>query len=211
MSIFNKYEDEYEPGTIDGVGIEELCQDFNIHLQGPRVYILAWKMDAVMRFRFTRAEFLRGFSALGVDTVQTMSFRLMVASQELRASSTSFKEFYKWCFNFALDTEAGERSLPLDQAVSLWRTVFAVYTTPPALLQPWLTFLMEQPSEYPIIARDTWSYFLKFVVAIGDDSNKHNDNDAWPNVIDDFVEHLRYRQSKTIGSNSQSKVEPMIC
>jgi len=212
MSIFNKYQDVNEPDMMFAPGIKALCHDLNIHPENPRMLILAWKMDATVMCRFTRAEFLRGLSAMGVDTVPAMSCRLVVAAQEVRATFTSFTELYKWSFNFALDKEARQRCLPLDMAVAIWRIVFAVHTaTPPPLLEPWLAFLEQRPMSFPI-TRDQWSYFLKFLFVIGDDLNKYSEDDAWPNVIDDFVEHLKYRQSQTVGSNTQRKEdESMFC
>jgi len=211
MSIFNKYRDVNEPDMMFVPGIEAFCHDLNIHPEDSRMLILAWKMDATVMCRFTRTEFLLGFSALGVDTVPAMSYRLIVAAQEVRASSTSFAELYKWSFNFALDKETRQRCLPLDMAVALWRIVFAVHVdAPPALLELWLTFLVKHLRPYPI-ARDTWVYFLYFIVTIGGDLSTYSGDDAWPCLIDDFVEHLRYRQSQTVGSNTQKVKDSMFC
>ena len=37
----------------------------------------------------------------------------------------AFKNMYKWSYRFALDLETGQRTLPLDMAMSMWQLVFS--------------------------------------------------------------------------------------
>jgi DCN1-like protein 3 len=38
------------------------------------------------------------------------------------------------------------------------------------------------------IPRDTWNMFLNFVWSVGTDLTLYDDTEAWPSLLDDFVE-----------------------
>jgi Cullin binding len=38
------------------------------------------------------------------------------------------------------------------------------------------------------IPRDTWNMFLNFVTSVGTDLSLYDDTEAWPSLLDDFVE-----------------------
>jgi DCN1-like protein 3 len=72
-------------------------------------------------------------------------------------------------------------------AIILWRVVFSLRE--PALLSRWLAFLSQEPPATHGITRDTWDVFLNFLDTVGHDLTLYNDLEAWPTLIDDFVEH----------------------
>lgn len=71
-------------------------------------------------------------------------------------------------------------------AISLWRLVFTVHT--PVLLDRWLDFLAHNATVNSIL-KDTWMMFLNFVETC--DIYTYNDEEAWPSLLDDFVENER--------------------
>lgn len=65
--------------------------------------------------------------------------------------SDIFSDVYRYTFRFALDVECGQRSLPVDVAVSLWRLVFTHRLVP--LLDLWIEFLEQTPPPVRAIPR----------------------------------------------------------
>lgn len=103
---------------------------------------------------------------------------------------------YRFTFRFGLDNAVGQRILPVDTAIVLWRLVFNVRE--PALLQRWLNFL-ESQNTIRGIPKDTWNMFLNFAESVfnGDLSN-YDDTEAWPSVFDDFVEYENDQANQNI-------------
>lgn len=69
----------------------------------------------------------------------------------MEQSDDAFGDVYRYAFRFALDVEYGQRSLPVDVAVSLWRLVFT--HRPSQLLDRWIEFLEQVPSPVRAIPR----------------------------------------------------------
>lgn len=95
-----------------------------------------------------------------------------------------------------MDNAAGQRILPVDTAIVLWKLIFNVRE--PAILQRWLNFLESQDSIRGI-PKDTWNMFLNFAESVqnGDLSN-YDDTEAWPSVFDDFVEYENDQANQNI-------------
>ena len=79
----------------------------------------------------------RGCRALRADTLRTLKIRLPEAVAEVRADSAAFKDLYRFTFRFGL--EGGQKTLPVEMAVSLWLLVFS--NNEPPLLSRWIRFL----------------------------------------------------------------------
>lgn len=62
-----------------------------------------------------------------------------------------FSDVYRFAFRFALDVECGQRSLPVEVAVSLWKLLFTHKTVP--LLERWIEFLEQSPRPVRAIPR----------------------------------------------------------
>lgn len=68
-----------------------------------------------------------------------------------------FKDLYRFAFRFGLDTELGQRILPVEMATSLWRVVFS--QREPPMLDRWVSFLEAHP-QIRGIPRDTWNMVI---------------------------------------------------
>lgn len=110
---------------------------------------------------------------------------------------------YRFTFKFGLDNAEGQRILPVDTAIVLWKLVFNVRE--PAILQRWLNFL-ESQDNIRGIPKDTWNMFLNFAESVfsGDLSN-YDDTEAWPSVFDDFVEYENDQANQNISDKGIGK------
>lgn len=165
-----------------------------------KVLILAWKLGAEQMCRFTRTEFISGLKLMRVDSIKNIQNRLPELVNEVEQNPEQFKSLYRFTFKFGLDSAAGQRILPTDMAILLWKLVFTVREPP--ILARWLCFL-ETHQMIRGIPRDTWNMFLNFSEAVGDDLSSYDDTEAWPSLFDDFVEYENDQANQNISKEKE--------
>lgn len=183
MNLYNRYVD-CELGFISAEGIERLCNDLNISPEDFRILVLAYCLGAEVMCRFTEDEFVNGCKKLNITDVASMKASIPTLVKSVAGSG--FPPFYRWTYKFALEPDSGQRSIPIDLAISLWKLVFT--NNVPIHLNRWLIFL-ERNSSVRSISKDTWDMFLVFVDQIKGDLTTYDDTEAWPSLLDEFVEH----------------------
>lgn len=192
-ALFDQYKDSKDDAILSE-GIERLCQDLEVKPEEFKVLVLAWKFGAETMCKFTRQEFVSGCKAIKADSIKAMQNRFPELLQEVQ-DPEKFKELYRFTFKFGLDSEVGQRILPSDMAIGLWKLVFS--QREPSILDRWLDFL-EKHSNVRGIPRDTWNMFLNFCEAVGDDLSSYDDTEAWPSLFDDFVENENDQTNQNI-------------
>ncbi|KAM3860145.1 DCN1-like protein 3 [Diretmus argenteus] len=190
--LFSCYKDEQEDAILEE-GMERFCDDLCVDPAEFRVLVLAWKFQAATMCKFTRKEFVEGCRAIQADSLEGICSRFPCMQLEAQGEE-SFKDLYRFTFQFGLDAEEGQRSLQRDIAIALWRLVFTQDT--PAILEQWLDFLAENPSGVRGISRDTWNMFFNFTEAIRPDLSNYSEDEAWPSLFDTFVEWEMERRKK---------------
>lgn len=182
MNLYNRYVDP-QLGMIGAEGTEQLCNDLELDPEDFRILVLAYSLGAQLMCRFTEDEFVKGCEKHGIRDIMTMKSSIPNMLNSVQGSA--FAAFYRWTYKFALDIEHGQRTLPTDMALSLWKLVF--YQNSPPILFRWLTFI-ETHTSVKGISKDTWDMFLIFVEQIGENLDLYDDTEAWPSLLDDFVE-----------------------
>ncbi|XP_051970706.1 DCN1-like protein 3 [Xyrauchen texanus] len=182
--MFLCYKDEHEDAILEE-GMERFCNDLCVDPAEFKVLVLAWKFQAATMCKFTRREFVDGCKAIQADSIPGICSRFSVLLEESRGEE-SFKDLYRFTFQFGLDAEEGQRSLQRSIAIALWRLVFTLDTPP--VLERWLDFLSENPCAVRGISRDTWNMFLNFTQSVGQDLSNYSEEEAWPSLFDSFVE-----------------------
>lgn len=200
-ALFDQYKDQNEDSILAD-GIERLCDDLQVNPDEFRVLVLAWKLNAEQMCRFTRVEFVHGCKNMRVDSLKSIQQRLPELVKEIESNTELFKDLYRFTFRFGLDVVTGQRILPADMAICLWRLVF--YVREPPILQKWLHFLEKHPHVRGI-PRDTWNMFLNFAEAVGDDLSSYDDTEAWPSLFDDFVEYENDQMNQNISKENNKE------
>lgn len=133
---------------------------------------------------FTKEEFTRGMSALRCDSAEKLSSKIPILRQELN-EPVKFKEIYNFVYGFS--KELGLRSLPLENAVQLWRLLFSQRFP---IIEQWIGFLETREKKYDI-SKDTWEMLLDFLeIYERSGLSGYDPSGAWPVLIDEFVEDL---------------------
>lgn len=198
MQLFNFYKDPNEDAIL-AEGIEKFCNDLQIAPDDFRILVLAWKLDAEQMCKFTRQEFTQGLKSMNADSIKSIQHKLPELVQEVERNPEYFKSLYRFTFRFGLDVANGQRILPSDMAVLLWKLVFTICEPP--ILQKWLEYSEKHPNVRGI-PKDTWYMFLNFSETVGSDLSGYDDTEAWPSLFDDFVEYENDQTNQNI-----SKIE----
>ncbi|OAE26540.1 hypothetical protein AXG93_3817s1020 [Marchantia polymorpha subsp. ruderalis] len=98
------------------------------------------------------------------------------------ANLYTFKEFYTFSFQYCL-TEPRQKTLDLETACQMLELVLG----PRPHLSNFVQFLQEQ-TEYKAMNLDQWNAFLRFCDEIKPDLSNYDENQAWPLLLDNFVE-----------------------
>ncbi|CAB3998148.1 DCN1 3 [Paramuricea clavata] len=189
-AMFQKYTDESEDAILVN-GMEWFCQDLGVNPAEFVVLVLAWKFNASKMCRFTKQEFVEGCKLLKVDNVNAIKHKMADIEKEVRKNTEDFRELYKFTFGFGLDVDEGQRSLPVNMAIPLWKLVFG--DNGPVYMDRWYEYIEERGVK--VIPRDTWNMFLHMAESIKPDFSNYDECEAWPSLFDDFVEAQRHKTS----------------
>lgn len=149
-----------------------------------------------------------GCKAIQADSIPGICSRFAVLLEESRGEE-SFKDLYRFTFQFGLDAEQGQRSLQRSIAIALWRLVFTLDSPP--VLERWLDFLSDNPCAVRGISRDTWNMFLNFTQSIGQDLSNYSEDEAWPSLFDSFVEWETERRRRERAHEGSETDPPADC
>ena len=195
--LFDQYKDSLEDAIL-AEGIENLCNDLQLNPDDFKVLVLAWKLNASQMCRFTKSEFIQGLKSMKTESIKGIQHKLNEITSELKRDTENFKDLYRFTFKFGLDVTTGQRILPTDIAILLWRLVFT--NNEPPILDRWLLYLEKNP-HIRGIPKDTWYMFLNFCEFIGDDLSSYDDTEAWPSLFDDFVEYENDQMNQNVKRN----------
>ena len=200
-ALFDKYKNTEEEDMILMDGVERLCSDLGLLPDDFKILLLAWKFNAEQMCQFSRKEMVNGCKALNVENLSQIRNRLNELVVQLRSNPELFKNLYRFTFKFGLDQASGQRILPIDVALCLWKLVFSLHKPP--ILDRWLFFLQKDQAQIRSIPRDTWNMFLNFSETVGDDLSSYDDAEAWPSIFDNFVEYENDRVNENVITASE--------
>ncbi|XP_057840023.2 uncharacterized protein LOC131049934 isoform X4 [Cryptomeria japonica] len=149
------------------------------------------KMRAARQGYFTLEEWHRGLQSLKVNTIDKLKNSLPALEQEVMRSQ-SFWDFYTYSFQYCL-TEDGQKYLDIESVCELLKLVLG--NRNPAQVESLIEFLKNQEDCKAIIL-DQWQCFLSFFDKINYPSfDNYDSSDAWPLLLDDYVEWAQKRPS----------------
>jgi len=181
--LFDNYKDADSDLIGEGGGMERLFADLGVDSEDLVTLILAWQMKAQKLGEFSRQEWTEGLTYLQVDSIPKLKDRLPGLRAQI-AEDQSFKEFYNFVFNYG--KEETQKSLDLEMAIALWKLVLKDKFVH---LELWIKWL--QDNRKHSISKDEWALLLDFSNQIDKEMKNYNPEEAWPVLIDDFVEYGR--------------------
>ncbi|KAI5659053.1 hypothetical protein M9H77_27846 [Catharanthus roseus] len=189
IGIFHNYANK-SLEMIDPEGIEALCSDLGVDHTDVRILMFAWKLKAERQGYFTQDEWLRGLKALQVDTINKLKKALPNLEKEVWKPE-NFEDFYFYAFRYCL-TEDKQKCIDIESVCLLIELVLG---SKYKLLVESFTEYLKSQSDYKAINKDQWISFLRFCQEVSfPDLENYDIDQAWPVLLDNFVEWMRERQ-----------------
>lgn len=182
--LFGQYADKNEDSSIGPEGIEQLCRDLGVEPTDIRILLFAWKLQAGRQGFFTLEEWRKGLKALRVDTIEKLRKVLSGLQSEI-TNPDAFRDFYTFSFQYCL-TEPRQKTLDVETACQMLELVLGGQPH----LSSFTKFLQEQ-KEYKVLTLDQWTSYLRFCEEINPDLSNYDENQAWPLLLDNYVEWAR--------------------
>ncbi|KAL9326111.1 hypothetical protein ACSQ67_006756 [Phaseolus vulgaris] len=159
-------------GLIDPDGIVAFCKDVHVDHTDVRMLILAWKMKAEKQGFFFQE--LKGVNGM-----------VMVPE--------CFEDFYSYAFQYCL-TEDKQRSIDIETICELLNVVLkSEFPTQVNLLTEYL----KVQNDYRALNIDHWRNFYRFFKEVSlSDLRSYDSSQAWPVILDNFVEWLKEKEEK---------------
>jgi len=186
-TLFNYYQDSDGDSIGENGGMERFIKDLQVDIEDVVTLILAWQLKAKTLGEFTKEEWSEGLTYLKCDNLDKLKKKLPELKDEIKKDQ-SFKEFYNFVFFYGKGTQ--QKSMSLEMACMLWRMILKDKFT---FLDMWIEWLEKHHKHS--ISRDEWALLLDFAVSINKDMSNYNAEEAWPVLIDSFVEYGRKRMS----------------
>ncbi|KAI0345203.1 DUF298-domain-containing protein [Trametopsis cervina] len=210
--LFERYADQDDPSVIGAEGLERLCNDAEISLEGSLPLILAWQFGASEMARLSKEEWEKGTSRLQVSSLSALSAALHdledllildkpplkppgnTASKKkpepywrvhyYQYATTKAKAFSElYTFCFLLAKPEQARNIDMETASAFWSVlVLPRYS----LMQDILDFIQEKGT-YKGVNKDLWSMVLEFCQSVSPTLENYEADGAWPTMLDEFV------------------------
>ncbi|KAF9132110.1 DCN1-like protein 5 [Mortierella sp. GBA39] len=174
-------DEDFDREQIGPAGIAKLCEDIDVSLETVDMLVLAFHLDADTMPIFTKDEWAKGMKKLEIDSTEKFKAKLPSLVEKLK-DPAHFKEFYRYIFMFAKDSE--QKCMPVDTACAMISTVMKGRPHE----QRFVEYLgVKKPIK--VINKDQWYNFLDFSDTISEDlSNYDGLSSAWPVLLDEYVE-----------------------
>jgi len=181
--LFDTYKDPEE--RIGPNGVEVLCNDMQISPDSLTALVLAWQLNAAEMGYFTREEFVGGMELLKSYDLHTLRNKILKLETEVQSNTGLFTDLYKFAFGFCCD-RANKKSADIDVAASMLELVL-----PNGPHTKRFSEFLRQTKSYKVINKDQWACFLEFSRNVKKDLSNYDNSEAWPLLIDEFVEFIR--------------------
>lgn len=192
--IFDKYTDNDSKDQIGIDGALSYFSDMGIDVENDvEALIAAYILKSPSTCIFNKTEFVSGWCNVSpeITSVADMARYLHHAKN----NCDLMKKVHNFAFMYALDE--GERKLEIDAAVALWKIIYKTdfahfeetgkHTTVTKFV---IDFIVSGKSGKSQISRDEWEMSYDFFVIPLVELENYSESEAWPVLMDDFVDFL---------------------
>ncbi|KAF8831793.1 hypothetical protein HHX47_DHR1000903 [Lentinula edodes] len=213
LALFQKYADADDCSVIGPAGLEELCNEAKIPMDGAMPLILAWQLDAKEMGTFTKDEWLKGTAKLRISTLPSLVIALselddLLISDKSPVKSNpktdpydrgtylnyaknvkdAYQKLYIFCFSLAKPEQS--RNIDMEVSSSFLPLLCCSFTN--GILSHgktstalWSVILAPK---YPIMQEVLeFIAMLEFCETVKVDLQDYESDGAWPTLLDDFV------------------------
>jgi len=217
QDLFNTFVDEDDRSVIGPEGLERLCTEADIPLDGAQPLILAWQLKSSEMGKFTRAEWLHGMDLLEISSLpvlaqaltelddllirdkQTLPRPASTMSQAKKKSGAREPYNRTRYWQYASDRKATFSELyqfcfmlakpPQARNIDLETAValWSVLLAPRYPIINDLTTFLTEKGTYKGSNKDIWNMVHEFCHTVNPSLDNYETDGAWPSLLDDFV------------------------
>ncbi|EUC67203.1 defective in cullin neddylation protein [Rhizoctonia solani AG-3 Rhs1AP] len=229
QAMFDKYTDEDDSNIIGAEGMERLCTDASVPMDGALPLLIAWSVNAKTLGTITRSEFTDSFGKLKIDTPQKMALmasdlnsvffgcniaeqasRMSIANNghgvdsydrtQLRSYQRNAESAYSKFYSFCFILVKPPQSRNIDMETAA--AFWSVILAPKYPIAGELLEFITEKGTYKAVTKDLWGMMLEFCRTVQLDLSGHDEEEAaWPTLLDDFVE---WKKAKPTGQNGDA-------
>ncbi|CAE6472806.1 unnamed protein product [Rhizoctonia solani] len=216
QAMFDKYTDEDDSNVIGAEGMERLCTEASVPMDGALPLLIAWSVKAKTLGTITRSEFTDSFGKLKIDTPEKMAlmaldlnslfFGCNIADQasrmslvnngqdsdsydraQLRSFQRNAESAYAKFYSFCFGLVKPPQSRNIDMETSM--AFWSVILAPKYSIASELLEFIAEKDTYKAVTKDLWGMTLEFCKTVQPDLTGLDEEEAaWPTLLDDFVE-----------------------
>lgn len=211
VALFETYADPDTPDVIGPEGLEKLCSDANIPMEGALPLLFSWQLGAQEMGKFTKDEWVEWTTARKISTLSQiyqaladLDDLLIDGKPPLKRPSNAkkndepydrtsywayaadtkdaFRKLYMFCFTLVKPPQS--RNIDMETATAFW-TVLLAPKSP--LMKDVLEFVGGKGESYKAANKDLWTMMLEFCETMSPNLDGYEADGAWPTLLDDFV------------------------
>ncbi|KAG8710048.1 hypothetical protein FRC09_000337 [Ceratobasidium sp. 395] len=216
QAMFENYMDEDDNNVIGGEGMEKLCADASMSMEGALPLLVAWSVNAATLGSITRAEFTGAFGKLRIDTPQkaalmasdlnSLFFGCAITEKasrmslnnstsnadpydrtQLRSYQHNSESAYSKFYTFCFTLVKPPQSRNIDMETAT--AFWSVILAPKYPIASELVAFITEKGSYKAVTKDMWNMTLEFCKSVKPDLQGYEEEEAaWPSLLDDFVE-----------------------
>jgi len=209
--LFDTYADSDDPDVMGPEGIQQMCSDAQIPVDGALPLLLVWQLGAKDMSAIARDEWVNGMNELGITNLPVLLAALsdlhdllILRKPAPKRTGTerdaykkdrywtyaadveaAFSKFYMYCYALANPNQV--RNIDMQIALGFW----------PLILCPRYPIMVEivefinEKGTYKAANKDLWSLMLEFCRVVKPSLEGYDDEGAWPILLDNFVSWKR--------------------
>lgn len=165
-------------------GTMKLCEDLDVTPEHVLMLVVAWKLDCKTMGEITVEEWMGGMSELECDNPAKLQVKLPTLHAEL-SDETTMKALFRYSYDFArsINENAAQRTIDREVATHMMNVLLRGKWLG---LAKFLQYLEDR--DIKVVNKDQWCSVYEFSSTILPDFSNYDDLEAWPILLDEFVE-----------------------
>jgi len=200
-----------DPTRFHAGGFVPLAEDLGIDLANDNItlFVVCYQFKCQHSWEMSLDEWVLGMATAKCFTITALKMYVTKWSEKLTnphaspTSSEEFRHFYRFVFHY--NRESNARYVETSAAVPFWQPLLKGRWDDADL---WCAYLLDESNtRYNTISPDQWQQLLEFVIFHKGKSvcaTVHDPMQAWPCLIDDYVEWAQARGSMSMTADASS-------
>lgn len=165
-------------------GTMKLCEDLDVTPEHVLMLTVAWKLNCKAMGEITLEEWMEGMSKLECDNPAKLQAKLPALHAEINNQPT-MKSLFRYAYDFArsINENVAQRTIDRETATHMLNVLLRGRWVG---LAKFLQYL--EDTDVKVMNKDQWCSVYEFSHTILLDFSNYDDMEAWPIMLDEYVE-----------------------